>query len=137
MLLSGWGGSACVASGGGAFRGVFALNIGPVEPTPVPFATTAKVQDVSIGQGGQLRQPATNRRGASVSIMASRLPADFAVAKVVPVKVKELPATPVRIVTSYASACAILETGAVMCWGQNSRGQLGVGDFAMRVLRHW
>jgi E3 ubiquitin-protein ligase HERC3 len=32
------------------------------------------------------------------------------------------------IVTGRAHACAILDTGDVRCWGDNSHGQLGAGD---------
>jgi alpha-tubulin suppressor-like RCC1 family protein len=33
-----------------------------------------------------------------------------------------------------AFACAILDTGAVKCWGDNSKGQLGIGNFTSKGL---
>lgn len=36
----------------------------------------------------------------------------------------------VAVTVGTASACALLKTGAVACWGQNATGQLGRGTFA-------
>lgn len=33
-----------------------------------------------------------------------------------------------RVVTADFSACALLQSGQVVCWGDNTHGQLGVGD---------
>ncbi len=45
----------------------------------------------------------------------------------IPVRVQKLAGTPVRMVAMEATTCAILSSGAVQCWGQNDRGQLGTG----------
>lgn len=36
-------------------------------------------------------------------------------------------AVPVALALGYAHSCALLTTGEVKCWGQNSEGQLGLG----------
>ncbi len=40
-----------------------------------------------------------------------------------------LDAPAVHIAAGSDHACAVLEDGAVHCWGRNNRGQLGLGDF--------
>ncbi len=37
-------------------------------------------------------------------------------------------AVPTSLALGYAHSCALLSTGEVKCWGQNSEGQLGLGD---------
>jgi alpha-tubulin suppressor-like RCC1 family protein len=39
----------------------------------------------------------------------------------------------VAVATGNATACALLRTGAVSCWGQNSVGQLGTGGIAFET----
>jgi len=38
------------------------------------------------------------------------------------------------IAAGRAHACAVLDTGDVRCWGDNSRGQLGAGDAELHSL---
>jgi len=45
----------------------------------------------------------------------------------VPVRVQKLAGRPVRMAVMDATTCAILSSGAVQCWGQNDKGQLGTG----------
>ncbi|MDF2697042.1 MAG: regulator of chromosome condensation, partial [Labilithrix sp.] len=44
-----------------------------------------------------------------------------------PVRVQGLAGPAVRMAVMEATTCAILQTGAVQCWGQNDKGQLGTG----------
>jgi serine/threonine-protein kinase len=39
-----------------------------------------------------------------------------------------MPPTVTSVCTGAAHTCAVANTGAVYCWGLNSRGQLGLGD---------
>lgn len=132
--LVGWGQSASAANGGGAFRwGAINGLTGPVVPTPVTFGTVSKVQDISIGASGQfcaILDDAT-ARCVGDNTYGQLGTGTYDKASVVPVKVAALPAKPARIVTTYQHACAILENGATHCWGANTRGQLGSGDFAI------
>lgn len=45
-----------------------------------------------------------------------------------PVAVVGLAGRPVRLATMDGATCALLETGAVQCWGENTKGQLGIGS---------
>jgi hypothetical protein len=45
-----------------------------------------------------------------------------------PVTVQGLAGRPVRLATMNAATCALLETGSVQCWGDNTKGQLGLGS---------
>lgn len=40
--------------------------------------------------------------------------------------------TTVQVVAGDSNACALLDNGAVKCWGSNTYGQLGLGDVALR-----
>lgn len=48
--------------------------------------------------------------------------------QVSPVLVQGLAGRPVRMVAMAKTTCAILQGGAVQCWGDNSTGQLGTGQ---------
>jgi alpha-tubulin suppressor-like RCC1 family protein len=134
--LAGWNNAACAASNGGALRwgSLDGIN-GPVVPVPVTFATAAKVLDVSIGESGQFCAVMNDK---SVRCMGDNTfgqlgTGDYVAARLVPGIVKGLTSAPARVVTGGNSACAILDTGAAVCWGQNSRGQLGTGDYVIHA----
>ena len=44
-----------------------------------------------------------------------------------PTLVKDLGGTPVLISVGYHHVCAVLESGAIKCWGEGENGQLGNG----------
>jgi hypothetical protein len=44
-----------------------------------------------------------------------------------PIAVVGLAGKVTQLALTYQSSCALLETGAVQCWGGNSQGELGVG----------
>lgn len=50
-----------------------------------------------------------------------------------PVAVGGLDATPLFLAAGDSHSCAVLDTGAVKCWGSNSFGQLGDGLSALRT----
>ena len=54
--------------------------------------------------------------------------------RLAPAQVSNLGGTAVDIVAGGAHACAVLSSGAVRCWGDNSAGQLGMGgaDYTAR-----
>ena len=45
-----------------------------------------------------------------------------------PAKVQGLGGQAVQVVTMVGTACALLKSGGVECWGLNDAGQLGHGD---------
>lgn len=47
-------------------------------------------------------------------------------------KVLDMPGKPIAIAAGVSSACAVLDTGEVACWGQNDGGQLGDGTLRDR-----
>ena len=54
--------------------------------------------------------------------------------RLAPAQVSNLGGTAVDVVAGGAHACAVLSSGAVRCWGDNSAGQLGMGgtDYTAR-----
>ncbi|MBX3200070.1 MAG: hypothetical protein KF894_18190 [Labilithrix sp.] len=135
-LLAGSSDTACAASNGGALRwGGLQGATGAVSPTPVTFGTSAKVEWVSIA-GGQFCAilDDDSARCLGDNTFGQLGTGDYDPTILIPVKVAEMPAKPARIVTSAYHACAILETGAVMCWGSNTRGLLGTGDYAIHIV---
>lgn len=133
-FLTGWGEAATAASGGGAFRwGVLVDLRGPVTPTPVSFATSAKAQHLSIGPSAQFCAVLSDEsvRCLGDNDYGQLGTGDFDAVQVIPAKVEGLPGPPARVVTSAFHACAVLVNGAAYCWGFNTRGQLGTGDFAL------
>jgi alpha-tubulin suppressor-like RCC1 family protein len=135
-LLGGWGEAATASSGGGAFRWGMLIDLrGPVLPEPVPFATSAKAQWISIGPSAQFCAVLSDEsiRCIGQNNYGQLGTGDFDAVQVIPAKVEGLPGAPARVATSLYHACAVLVTGATHCWGLNSRGQLGTGDFALRT----
>jgi hypothetical protein len=53
--------------------------------------------------------------------------------RVLPVDVVGLPSRPVGLAAGASHTCAVMESGALMCWGDNSRGQLGDGTTTSRA----
>ena len=104
-------------------------------PEPVPFATSAKAQWISIGPSAQFCAVLSDEsvRCIGFNNYGQLGTGDFDAVQVVPAKVAELPGVPARVATSGYHACAVLVTGAAYCWGLNSRGQLGTGDFSLRT----
>ncbi|MEY2642110.1 MAG: hypothetical protein RLZZ368_757, partial [Actinomycetota bacterium] len=71
---------------------------------------------------GQLGLGDTNWRGDGANEMGDNLPAvNLGVGR-----------TAVAISAGAAHTCAVLDNGAVKCWGFNSSGQLGIGDTTTR-----
>ncbi len=73
-------------------------------------------------QYGQLGLGDTVQRGDNPGEMGDALPAIALGAG----------RTAAAVAVGQASACAILDNGAVRCWGRNDLGQLGLGDTANR-----
>jgi alpha-tubulin suppressor-like RCC1 family protein len=70
-----------------------------------------------VNQQGQLGQGDTDPRGGSDGDMANLEPIDLGSGR-----------TALSIAAGTTHACAVLDDGAVKCWGDNSAGQLGQGD---------
>ncbi len=71
---------------------------------------------------GQLGQGDTNNRGDAAGEMGDNLPAiDLGTNR-----------TATALATGQSHTCAILDSGAVKCWGYNAYGQLGYGDTSDR-----
>ncbi len=49
-----------------------------------------------------------------------------------PVAVSGLPAEAVTVTTGFLHTCAVTTGGAVVCWGENAKGQLGDGTTTLR-----
>ncbi len=132
--LVGWGDGVAATASGRAFRwGAIDISDGPVMPTPVPVATTATALWISFGEGGQLCAVFGDE---SVRCLGNNAygqlgTGEYTTREIVARKVEDLPAAAARVVTSGYHACAVLVTGAALCWGNNMRGQLGSGDFAL------
>ncbi|MDC0747408.1 DUF4215 domain-containing protein [Polyangium mundeleinium] len=77
-----------------------------------------KVKCWGLGDVGQLGLGDGASRGDGPGELGDNLPfVDLGTGK-----------TATHIVTGAASSCAILNDGTVKCWGENARGQLGLGD---------
>jgi len=89
------------------------------------FHTCTVLNDQSVkcwGIGGLLGLGDTNNRGDNPGEMGDSLPAvNLGTGK-----------TAVKLSVSYDSTCVKLNDGSLKCWGNNSFGQLGVGDMIKR-----
>ncbi len=74
------------------------------------------------GDEGQLGLGDPNDRGDEADEMGEALPAvDLGARR-----------TAVSLAAGFRHTCALLDNGAVKCWGQNNAGQLGQGDIVFR-----
>ncbi len=79
--------------------------------------SSGKVKCWGNNDDGQLGLGDTNSRGGSPTDMSDALPA------------VDISSTPVKkIALGLVNTCAILQTGALKCWGNNTNGQLGIGS---------
>lgn len=101
------------------------VNLGPAAVATELVAgdshTCARLNDGSVkcwgaNSGGQLGLGDTAPRGDGADEMGIALPA------------VNLPGPTVAIAAGSMHTCALLNDGAVKCWGLNSGGQLGLGD---------
>jgi alpha-tubulin suppressor-like RCC1 family protein len=75
-------------------------------------------------QSGQLGLGDGNARGDAANEMGDSLPAvSLGTGR-----------TAVAVVAGWQHSCALLDNGALKCWGANQNGQLGLGDNAARGL---
>ena len=82
------------------------------------LSTTGKVKCWGDNSFGQLGLGDTTIRGFKSAQMGNALPyVDLGLGSIV-----------TAIASSSTASCAILNTGAVKCWGNNALGQLGLGD---------
>ncbi|MCX4247276.1 RCC1 domain-containing protein [Paraliomyxa miuraensis] len=102
--------------GNGAVVTWDAGDLGTSTPTPLSFGVTEPVAQLALGEGfvcarlvgGSVRCQALGGSPAQGSIVSPQL-ADAAI----------------DLAAGHAHACAVLSTGAVQCWGNNTSGQLG------------
>jgi len=108
-----------------------AVDLGPGR-VPVEVAgggafTCARFDDGAVkcwgnNNMGQLGLGDTQRRGDGIGAMGAALPTvNLGAGK-----------RAIAIRTGFEHACALLDDGAVKCWGRNADGQLGLGDTAAR-----
>jgi len=134
MRLVGWGDAVGATASGRAFRwGNVDFYDTPVLPTLVPVGTTATALWISLAEGGQFCAVLGD---GSVRCLGNNAygqigTGEYSTREIVARKVEDLPAPAARVVTSAYHACAVLVTGAALCWGNNMSGQLGSGDFAL------
>src|SRR3569832_603694 len=83
---------------------------------------TGQVKCWGDGYSGQLGLGDTRRRGYSEKDMSDALPA-------VQLGTGH---TAISIAAGYNHTCALLDNGKLKCWGDNSAGQLGLGDTVNR-----
>ena len=123
-------GRACAISNGR----VFCWGAGPISGSDSVYPTYAGVgtetiyaQTIAIGPRSAC---ATTSDGAAIcwgDNTRGQLGAGNFDLRPTPVRVQKLSGIPVRMAVMEATTCAILATGAVQCWGQNDKGQLGTG----------
>ena len=123
-------GRACAISNGS----VFCWGAGPIPGSDSVYPTYAGVGSTTIYAQtialGPRSACATTSDGAAIcwgDNTSGQLGAGNFELKPTPVRVQKLAGTPVRMAVMEATTCALLSTGAVQCWGQNDKGQLGTG----------
>ncbi len=79
-----------------------------------------KVKCWGINGDGRLGQGDTNPRGASANEMGNNL------------QFIDLGSSTVKAISVGGIVCVLLELGEIKCWGDNTYGQLGLGDMSSR-----
>ena len=110
-----------------------------LSPTPVPTLTSGVVA-ISVGEnnvlGGQASHACALMTDGSVQCWgdnsAGQIGDGTRSQRLVPTAVVGLPAPAVGISAGAKHTCAVLDTGALYCWGLNASQQLGDGTATLR-----
>jgi len=108
-------------------------------PLPTPVAgIPSKAIRVAVGgahacvvlKDGSVRCWGDNGKGQ----LGVGLPVATVAMTAVPMPVPGLAAAATRVCAGSAHTCALLQTGIVVCWGDNAAGQLGNGATAISLI---
>ncbi len=86
------------------------------------------VTDVSAGSGDTCVVMAEGSTWCWGDNIFGQLGDGTMMSSITPVRVEDLPSAATAVSIGVYHACAILDSGGLMCWGNNTYGQLGIDD---------
>ena len=119
-------------------RGQFTSDMGAALHA-VPLGTGVAIKQLSTGNGhtcgltgdGKVKCWGYNYTG-ELGLGDSQIRGDGNKAMGDDLPFVQMNGTATQVATGYYVSCALLSTGAVKCWGDNTYGELGLGDSAAR-----